>query len=117
MPSWKAAMKRDGSATILRTMRARLSPSLTSSSSRVWRTDTNAYSADTKNAFQRMQKTIRTSSIPVRKLIGAVPPARGGSPAFGATLMCLPGCGAASRATPGACSYVIDRFGSPRARA
>ena len=62
MPSCIAVMKRDGSETIRRTMRARRSPCPTSSSSRVWRTDTNAYSAATKNAFQRIRRATRTSS-------------------------------------------------------
>ena len=62
MPSCIAVMKRDGSETIRRTIRARRSPCPTSSSSRVWRTDTNAYSAATKNAFQRIRRTTRTSS-------------------------------------------------------
>ena len=69
MPSCIAEMKCDGSATILRTVRARRLPSLTSSSRRVWRTETNAYSAATKNAFQSTQKTIRASSTAVTALM------------------------------------------------
>ena len=69
MPSWNAAMKRDGSATILRTVRARRLPSAASSSRRVWRTETKAYSAETKNAFQSTQKAIRRSSTAVRMLM------------------------------------------------
>ncbi len=72
IPSCMAEMKCEGSLTILRTVRARRLPSLTSSSRRVCRTETKAYSAATKNAFQSTQKTISTSSSAVTALMRAL---------------------------------------------
>ena len=65
MPTCMPEMKWDGSETMSRTMRARRLPSATSSSSRVRRTETNAYSAATKKPFQSTQMTIETSSSAV----------------------------------------------------
>ena len=63
--TWKAEIKRAGSSSNRRTRFADFDPSSTSSSMRVRRTATKAYSADTKKAFHAMITKIRTISINV----------------------------------------------------
>ncbi len=119
MPSCIAEMKCDGSETIFRTVRARRLPSATSSSSRVWRTETNAYSAATKNAFQSTQMTMSRSSTAVSRLMRApFGRARAGSearrPCGRRQSHACQGAERRAVAAPGACSNVIDRRSSKR---